>query len=101
MSQTKITKSARGEACTVRIPGICNFNPQTTIFAHINGIRFGHGTGHKVEDLHGAYCCNSCHDVIDARVKTGLHSREAIKLMHYEGVLETQGKLVEKGLVRV
>ncbi|MBC7213069.1 MAG: DUF1364 family protein, partial [Pseudomonas sp.] len=26
----KVRESARGQDCTVRIPGICNFNPETT-----------------------------------------------------------------------
>lgn len=98
---SKITQSAKGEPCTVRIPNVCNFNPQTTVYAHLNGIRFGHGVGQKCSDLHGAYCCNDCHDVVDGRVKTGLHSKEAIKLMHLQGVIETQIKLIEKGLVKL
>lgn len=95
-----ITKSAKGENCTVRMPGVCNENPETTVLAHISGVRFGHGIGKKVSDLHGAYCCSSCHDAIDGRVKTP-YSREGLRMMHYEGILETQLKLIEKGLINV
>ena len=29
-----LTKLARGRACQVRLPGICNFNAETTVLAH-------------------------------------------------------------------
>jgi hypothetical protein len=98
MKQTPITRSAKGEACTIRLPTICNGNPETTVFSHISGIRFGHGTGQKVNDLLGAYGCSCCHDVVDGRVK---HSFDAdfVKLAFYEGVFETQLKLIKKGLI--
>lgn len=60
---TKIRKSARGEACTIRIPGVCNHNPETTVFAH----RPGGGMGLKGHDLFGAYACSACHDAMDGR----------------------------------
>jgi hypothetical protein len=95
---SKITQSARGEDCTTRIPGICNFNPETTVFAHIPGVRFGHGVAQKVDDRFGAYTCSCCHDAIDGRVKTQ-YTREELRLMHMEGMVETQQKLIAKGLM--
>ena len=94
-----ITKSAMGESCTVRIIGYCNGNSETVVLAHLSGIRFNHGTGQKVSDMHGAYCCSSCHDAIDGRVRTN-HSRDELKLWHMEGVIETQLKLIAKGLIK-
>jgi hypothetical protein len=96
---SKITESAKGEDCTVCIPGVCNHNPETTVLAHINGIRFGHGIASKVKwDGLGAYCCSACHDVIDGRVKSFFDKQE-LKIIHYEAVFETQLKLIEKGLL--
>ena len=95
---SKITKSSQGKTCKVRIPGYCNFNPETTVAAHINSVRFGHGTGHKVNDLFIADCCSSCHDVLDYRVRSNFTTAE-LKLMQYEGVFETQLRLIEDGLV--
>lgn len=95
---SKITESARNENCTVRIPGYCNRNNETTIFAHLSGIRFKHGVGHKVSDYHGAYACSECHNAIDGRIRTN-HTRYQLKLWHLEGVIETQLKLIEKGLL--
>lgn len=95
---SKITASARGEDCTIRLPSICNHNPETTVLAHLSGIRFGHGTGQKVNDLHAAYSCSCCHDAVDGRIGTPF-SKEYLKLSHLEGVIETQIKLKEKGLM--
>ena len=92
--QTKITKSARGEQCLVRIPYICNHNPETVVFAHIGG----GGMGMKQSSNEGSYCCSSCHDAIDYRLKTN-HSTNELKLWHLEGVLRTQKLLIEKGLI--
>jgi hypothetical protein len=56
----KYTESARGQECQVRIPGICSHDPETVVFAHLNG----GGMGMKRASIHGAYCCSSCAIVI-------------------------------------
>lgn len=94
----KITASAKGEDCTVRLPGVCNFNRDTVVFAHISGVRFGHGIGKKTKL--GAYACSSCHDLIDGRVPLPFHiTKQAVKMAHYEAVMETLLKMEEKGLI--
>jgi hypothetical protein len=96
---SKVTESARQQDCTVRLPG-CNFDKDTTVFAHISGVRFGHGWAQKTRI--GAYACNKCHDIIDGRVKRpeGM-SREDVKIAHYEAAFETLIKLDEKGLIKL
>lgn len=98
--QSKITKAARGEDCTVRLAGICNFNNETTVFAHIGGVRFRKGTASKVSDMLGAFCCSSCHDAIDGRIKTSYSALE-LKLAHYEGCFETQLLLLDEGVIKI
>lgn len=95
---SKITASAIGESCTVRIPFVCNHDVNTVVAAHLSGVRFGHGFGQKVSDLHIAYCCSACHDALDGRTDVGL-GKDELKLLHLEAVIETQIKLVKKGLV--
>lgn len=95
---SKLTKAAQGKDCTVRIPGHCNFNSETVVSAHINGVRFKHGTGQKVNDLLAADCCSSCHDVLDYRVRSQ-YTKDELKLMHYEGVMETIIRRKEEGLI--
>jgi len=97
---SKIRKSARGQDCQVRIPHVCNFNPETTVLAHLNG----GGMGMKNPDYQGAYCCSDCHDAIDFRrnlIKEFGWMESDIKLMHFEGVMRTQKLLIEQGLIVV
>ena len=96
MNEKKIKESARGEECSVRIPRVCNGNPETTVFAHLNGIRFGHGVGRKTK--WGAYACSACHDEVDGRTRIQ-GDRQFVKLCHLEGAIETQDILEKKGLL--
>jgi len=93
----KIRDSAKGEDCQVRIAGVCNFNPETVVFAHLGG----GGMGAKVSDIHGAYCCSSCHDAVDGRIMQVTNPRFVIELAFYDGMVRTQNILVEKGLIKV
>lgn len=93
-NMSKITESAKGEECQVRIPGVCNFDDSTTIPAHLNG----GGVALKVNDIHIAYCCSACHDVLDGRVKTQ-YSNDQVLLWFYEAVFRTQMLLLAKGLI--
>lgn len=63
----KLRESARGQDCQLRIPGICNGNPETTVWAHLNGHKYGKGMGHKSHDLFGLYACSACHTYYDSR----------------------------------
>ena len=94
---SKIRKSAKGEECQVRIPQKCNFNPETTVLAHLNG----GGMGMKSNDIHGAYCCSACHDVLDGRDRQILFSQFDLDIWFYEGVFRTQLILIDKGLLVV
>jgi len=94
--QPKITKSARGEECQIRIPGYCNGNPETVVFCHIGGA----GMGYKSNDIHGAYGCSSCHDVVDGRTPCYLEG-DPVKLYFLEAVIRTQIILIEKGLIKI
>ena len=67
----KIRNSARGEDCTLRIPGVCNGNPETTVWAHLP--HWSKGMGKKAVDISGCYACSSCHDFIDDRNNQGLN----------------------------
>ncbi len=92
---SKYTKSARMRECQVRIPGYCNFNPETTIPAHING----GGMGMKHDDRHLAFCCGSCHDILDGRRQIKEFTYDELKLMHLEGVIRTQIIWINEGIM--
>ena len=92
---SKLRKSARGEPCQIRLDG-CNagVNNETVVLAHLNGA----GLALKAYDVHGAYCCHSCHDVLDGR-KPSDYDKEWLELIHLRGVIKTQEKMIEKGLM--
>lgn len=97
-----ITESARGEECTIRLVGICNRNPETTVWCHANGSAAGKGIGMKSHDLLGAYGCSSCHDAYDRRnlqVARHGYSREGVELAFWQGHARSVLKLIEKGIV--
>lgn len=57
---------AKGKECMVRIPGVCNFDPETTVLAHIRRAGTG-GMSLKPPDICGVWACNRCHDALDRR----------------------------------
>ena len=61
----KYRDAAKGQDCTMRLPGICNGNPETTVLAH----RGGGGVAKKSDDHDAADLCSSCHDAYDGRSK--------------------------------
>lgn len=96
---SKITKFAEGKDCTARIPGVCNGNPKTSVWAHLNSTRWGAGRGIKAKDVCGLIACYDCHLVIDG-APSKYHKIE-VQLMAYEGHMESLVMLVENGLAEV
>ena len=88
-------KEARGRECQVRIPGVCNGNPETVVGAHYRVAGLS-GFGIKSDDLFIAWACSDCHDAIDRRRHTDLE-REWVRLLHAEGVFRTQEILHREG----
>jgi len=98
MPQSNITRFAEGKACTARIPGACNRDPATSVWAHLNSVRWGAGRNQKAPDPCGLIACSACHDVIDGRVKTD-HDRDFIRMCAYEGHMESLAMLVKDGVI--
>lgn len=98
MKTTKIRKAARGQECTLRLP-CCNFNPETTILAHLPCR--DKGMALKSPDYHAVFACSSCHDVIDGRVYNHGIDKEMILERKLAGLYETHKIFIEMGLIRV
>jgi hypothetical protein len=94
--QNKYTKSARNQDCQVRMPFVCNYRTETTVFAHRNG----GGMGTKNLDIHGSYACSDCHDVYDGRVKTD-YSKEEVETWFDDGIFRTQEIMVKNGVLKL
>lgn len=86
-----LRKKAKGQECQIRLPGVCNFDPATTVLAHyrIAGLS---GMGIKPPDWLGAWACSACHDAVDRRANTDL-DRDFVRLAHAEGVFRTLAKV--------
>ncbi|MFT5766762.1 MAG: hypothetical protein ACI9DH_000581 [Halioglobus sp.] len=92
-TMANLRKEARGRECQIRIPGVCNGNPETTVLCHLGG----GGMGRKQPDLLGAWGCSSCHDAVDGRLRTN----DDWQLYFHDGIFRTQQILIEEGLINV
>lgn len=91
-----LRKSARGEACTLRIPGVCDGGTETTVLCHVS-TPGGSGMGTKPIDMHGLYGCADCHRVLDDRASWDCYELSWHHVLL--AVFETQRRMIEKGLV--
>lgn len=66
----KVIASAKGAPCSARFPGICNGDPETTVWAHLNGGAYGKGMGVKAHDVLGFDACDRCHAYYDVGHRT-------------------------------
>ena len=97
---SKITKSAKDEACTLNIRGVCNYDPSTVVWAHSNQGVHGKGMGLKAKDEHGAYACYPCHMTYDRQK----NRPKDLPLSEVEdaftmGMLKSRQILKDKGLI--
>lgn len=92
-----LRKEPRGRECQVRIPGVCNGNPETSVLAHIRLAGLC-GTGIKSPDLIAAIACSACHDEIDRR--THHVDADYAKVCALEGMARTQVIWLKAGLIK-
>lgn len=89
---TDLRKLARGMPCMIRMPGVCNGDPATTVLCHLRMAGIS-GMGMKANDLLGAWGCSACHSYVDTH---GIDGRTAL----LEGMARTQAVLLERGVVQ-
>ncbi|MCZ4284567.1 DUF1364 family protein [Marinobacter salarius] len=94
---TPIRKSAKGQECQVRVPGVCNGDSSTTVLAHLNG----GGMGAKASDHEAAFSCSACHEWLDGGFARTGYNRDIRDLWHLQAVIRTQRILIEQGLMEV
>jgi hypothetical protein len=99
MKQTKLTKAARGQECTIQLHPYCNGLTETTVLAHAPSD--DKGMGIKSPDWWGADACSSCHDIVDYRRIVGDIPNEDIDACHIRGVFRTIKRRIEMGLIKV
>lgn len=98
---TPIRRAARGQDCTLRLPGVCNFDPDTTVLCHSNYLADGKGMGLKAPDTAAAFGCAACHDVLDGRrPRPEGFSRLDLEGAFYAGMHLTHRILAPMGLIK-
>jgi hypothetical protein len=97
---TPIRRAARGQDCTIEIPGVCNCNPDTVVLCHDNRLSAGKGMGLKAPDTEAAFGCSACHDVLDGRAPRPAWLTMDLLLAGFERAkLRTHEILKQKGLM--
>lgn len=97
MRSKKITQAAKGEQCTLQIAGVCNGNPETTVFCHFPDS--SHGVGIKATDFSGGFGCSACHDVVDGRVRSNEFQGAAKDWYMRRSQTRTMERLFERGIL--
>lgn len=93
----RLRDSARGQPCTVRLPG-CTGGGDDSVLAHMPGC--GRGVGTKTSDINALIACSRCHDAIDRRTRPVLSS-EANLAAIIRGHAETVQHWIDIGLISV
>lgn len=68
-SAAPMRQSAKGEACTLRLTGVCNHDPSTVSLCHLRFFGWA-GVSQKPDDLLAVFACHACHDALDRRNAT-------------------------------
>lgn len=84
----KVLEYAKGQFCTVNLPGVCRYNKESTVSAHCN---FNGGAmGAKTHDHSVAYACYWCHGVLDGAIPYDWADKHEPFYYMGRGVINTQ-----------
>lgn len=92
-----ILNAARGEDCTLRVPGVCLNESDTVVACHSNSHEDGHGKGIKSADIYVAFGCARCHAWLD----NGHATRDEKRDIFHRGMKATWLRLVELDVVKI
>lgn len=96
----KITDSARGELCQMRLFKVCNADPETTVWAHSNLPKDGKGAAYKAHDCFGAYMCSACHDEFDGRTNILGLGADAKETIFNDAMKRSWLRLLKRGVIK-
>jgi hypothetical protein len=88
-----LRREAEGKMCQVRYEGVCNFDPTTTVLAHVRVIGVS-GLGIKSPDLLGVWACSACHAYADT------HHDAETERDFLRGFVRTLAELLRRGKVK-
>ena len=94
---SKITESARGKVCEMRLEG-CLPGTDTVVFAHLNRDK-GIGLKNKLGKFDwGAPMCHHCHSTVDGSILNN-YDKEWLELLHLRATIRYQKKLAKEGII--
>lgn len=94
MKSQALRDSARDKPCTLRLE-CCNFNPATSVLAHVPcGQK---GMGMKGPDYLAVIACSDCHDALDGRSRRATVTKYDIT----RALAETWAYWLSVGLVSI
>ena len=93
-----VMEAARGEQCTVNIAGVCSYDQDSTVAAHLPDA--SGGSSRLTGPLSIAFACHQCHDVIDGRRQLEM-DRADREFYLRRAQNRTLNRLILKGVVMV
>jgi len=81
----------------LNVPGICNYDPETTVSAHSNLQAHGKGKAIKAHDCFVCWACRDCHEWLDHGQATRQEKEGAFERAKDRTLL----KMWELGLIQV
>lgn len=96
---SKITESAKGKPCQLRIPGHCRHDTEHTVCCHLRrpGVA---GTALKPDDVLSVRGCDVCHEIIDGKRKSEF-SREQLDTFMLDAFCRTILQYKKEKLISV
>ena len=96
---SKITESARGEVCQLRLDS-CNsgIDGEKVVFCHADGGGMGLKSKDDLGRDIGWYGCSSCHDYADGRTSHPYYTHKFIQERVQYAIADTERLLKKKGL---
>ena len=96
---SKMTESARGRVCEMRLDG-CVSGTETTVFAHLNRDK-GIGLKTKLGEFDwGCPMCHHCHSTVDGQIPHN-YDKEWLELLHLRATIRYQKTLFKEGVLKL
>lgn len=93
----KLREFALGQDCALRLFPHCNWDPATTVLAHLP--HFDKGMARKAPDEWGVHACSACHAILDGAKKVSDISPLELERAKLRALSITQARLKEAGLM--
>jgi len=97
--QTKLTKAARGQECSLQLFPYCEGHSETVVLCHLNSST--KGMGQKSEDWWGVDGCMTCHSIIDGAKQVDDITPEEIEQAKMRALHRTLKNRIDRGLIKI